>query len=201
MKKAELNGKLKSSVRVTLRISKQCSEDIVWLANYYRITQKDLFEKLAGGLLLKYKNKELPDSEFFEAIFLASGKKAANTGGDQAKVRKAQVVSSTTHKTLNALAKKFSLSRDTLIEHLVLVFKMLIQADVDKMKDLHKSAQTIIDNFWGEASAIEKRLTELLGKDDPVVTRFDYIMIHFENLLGSIEKELTDGIPVDSEIW
>jgi hemoglobin-like flavoprotein len=184
----------KTSVRATLRISKKCSDDIVWLANYYNITQKEVFNRIVGIFLKEHQDEDPSGGQLLDAI-VSFAKKKGDLDSDR--VRKAQVISNSTHKRLTALTKKYGVPRDALIEVLVSLSKGVIAEMTQKAKEAHTEAFKIINNFWNQAETIEKQLKELLGSEDAILDRFDHVIVLIMNLSIAIENEIEKGIPVD----
>lgn len=175
------------SIRVTLRISDDCRNDILWLAEYYNTTQKGVFDRLV----------RLPfchDPDFSILISAIS-----ETRKEIVKTRKAQVMSREAHRMLGALAKKHNMARDVLVEVMSSMVRTIAAADLKPVLEKHKEALKIVNAFLAEANKTEKNLGELLGKNDPIVNRFGYVMVYIENLFVSISREIEEGIPVDPE--
>ncbi len=174
------------SVRITLRIRKDCSDAITWLAEYYGITQKELFEQMA---------KELPS--FLVEIRKHRAFKKIEVRTVTARIRKAQLVSSKAYRLLGSLSKRYRTSRDQLIETWVLLTKILLEQQAKESVDKHKEAFKIVEDFWDHAETVKEELRKLLGDEDPILRRFYDVLSVVDFLCQSIEAEIEEGIPIN----
>lgn len=179
-------------IRVTLRISEECGNDILWLARYCKTTQKGVFDIIARSRLVR----QTKENDVLLSALISSGVEARRK---LAKVRKAQVMSRNAQKFFGMLSKQYSVSRDILIEALLRATRIIAETDRQPIVEKHKEALKIVNAFWKEADIIENKLKELLGDEDPIINRFGYVIIYIMNLSNSISKEIEEGIPVDPE--
>ncbi|MBP1749353.1 MAG: hypothetical protein H6Q52_1892 [Deltaproteobacteria bacterium] len=117
MDKTETLKNAGDSIRVTVRISEECRDNIKWLTRYYRTSQKDVFDKLVGFLPLFFKD----NGEFLSTLISKSVEETPKS----IKVRKSQVMSRRTHKMLGTVSKQFNISRGTLIQGLSYLARMI----------------------------------------------------------------------------
>lgn len=179
-------------IRVTLRISEECGNDILWLARYCKTTQKGVFDIIARSRLVR----QTKENDVLLSALISSGVEARRK---LAKVRKAQVMSRNAQKFFGMLSKQYSVSRDILIEALLRATRIIAETDRQPIVEKHKEALKIVNAFWKEADIIENKLKELLGDEDPIINRFGYVIIYIMNLSNSISTEIEEGIPVDPE--
>lgn len=177
------------SVRITLRLSTQCNNDIVWLSKYFKITQKEVFNKIAN-MVSQEKEKDKLFLAFAEAI---------KSRSQSEKVRKAQVVSGNTYRLLNSLSRKYEVSRDEFIEALVDMYKTVLNFRSLRKEEIKKTkkAMEMIGALWHQAEEMEKQFTELFGAEHRITEGLGYIIVHIMNLSIGIENELKTGIPLD----
>ena len=178
------------STRITFRVRKECSENIVWLANHLGITQKEVFNKITGKYFAEEK---------WGGIVAKLVSEVAKSSRDNDKVRKAQVVSSNAHRLLNSLSRAYGVSRDDLIEVLVLLLKTTLAVAIENNRDKHTEAQKIIGDFEKQVGQIEDQLGDLLGEDDPIYARFRFVGTILMNLSMAIDAEIKRGTPVDPD--
>src|SRR5208282_5928108 len=86
------------SARITLRITEKCNDDILWLANYYGTTQKDLFDRLVRELRSWEEEYPLRPRHKLD-------NKTTEKTTEEKRIRKAQVVSRQAYRTLNSYSK------------------------------------------------------------------------------------------------
>lgn len=185
------NDKMKlrsdDSMRVTLRISDNCRDDILWLAKYYNTTQKGVFDRL-----VRSPSSNNPNFSILISTLAENRKEIPRS-------RKAQVMSRQTHRRLGTLATEHNVPRDVLVEVLSAMVRFVAQSDLEPIVEKHKEAHRILNAFLDEALRIEKSLKELLGEEDPIINRFGHVMVYIENLFYSVSREIEEGIPVDPE--
>lgn len=180
------------SVRVTLRISKECAEAIEWLALRNRSTQKQLFDRVSKFLLSFTK----PDGkDHLSAVMVDTFKKSKRVDT----IRKAQVVSRHAHRVLKSFSERHGVSRDVVVEGAIDFIKAVEKLYADKNKEAHREAKKIIDDLWGQAEASERKIKDIAGEEDAVLHRFGVVIVILMNLSADIESELEEGIPVDPE--
>lgn len=177
------------SVRITLRITEKCNDDILWLANYYGITQKDLFDRLVRELRSWEEGHRLRPRRKLD-------NKATEKTTEEKRIRKAQVVSRQAYRTLNSYSKRYAVSRDDIVNFIVPAVRFTAGLQLKESAIEHKEALDILENFSNQAEEVREQLFRLLGSDDPITLRFFDVINILNDLHDDISSELKEGIPV-----
>jgi hypothetical protein len=184
--------KMDDSIRVTLRISKECADSIEWLAARSRTTQKQLFDSVSQFLLAFGKSDTETILSFFDQI--AAIQKTEARG-----IRKAQVVSRSAYRIMGSFSKRHGISRDSLVEGVIGILGGVEKSAAEKNEGSHREAKQIVDDLWDRAEESEKQLKRIVGDDDPIVNRLGMAIVVLMNLSQDIASELETGIPIDPE--
>jgi len=176
------------SVRTTFRFSERAEKALDRLKNVTKTTTKEILDKFARVVL---QNKDLTE---ILAENVAKGSASQDLGA-----RKTWVISKVTLTLINSTAQLKGLSRDALAEGLVLFADDLIKEVKRNRPEQHKQAHAIIDDFWHQAEQIENQLTNLLGEDDPIYMRFQFVGTILMDLSMAIDAEIQEGTPIDPD--
>ena len=117
-----------------------------------------------------------------------------------ARLKKSQRISRKSLNNLNELVKKYGLKRDQIVELTFIAYKILYEKMLEENIEKHKKALEIVDELWSHTEKIEKNLKSFLKNDDPILDRFEIIIVMIMNLSIDIKAELEDGVMIDSEI-
>lgn len=169
------------SVRTTITISPGTLDSMQWLKETQGIKPKEVLDAVL-------------EREDLVEVILQAAEETKPVAMSQA-IRKSIVLSSHTIRKLKEIAKKHSKPRDSLISMAVILMKVIIEKYNDERLDKHKQALDII----GKVADVEQELISLLGEDDPIVSRFSYVMIVLGDLQSAIYYELKDDIPIDPD--
>lgn len=112
-------------------------------------------------------------------------------------IRKTHVISDQTRKVLEETAKDYEMSRDDLLENLILTVKLLTETHEKRRLEKHREALKMISNFRADAEDLEDKMHDLLGGDDPIYERFGRVVTELMSLSIDIEKEQKNGTPID----
>jgi predicted DNA-binding protein YlxM (UPF0122 family) len=181
--------KEEKSVRATFQMSKEGCESLKWIKRYYGTSMKIIIS-LA---IIKFIPKIIGRSDL-ERISEASEKIAPSQ-----KVQKTMVLTNAALDKLNNVAKQYKIPRDTIINHIVQIIKILAERESKAQQEKHEAAKKLIDDFWQKAEQVEEDLIQLCGEDDPISWRFGKAVVILMNLSIAIGEELEKGTPVDPE--
>lgn len=175
----------KQSVRTTFKLSESSNNAIDWLIKTNNLKPKEVFD-------LMFSNENLVDF-----AIEAARKKGKSSSTKQ--TRKTFVISKRVLRLLNRHSKKHKLSRDLIVESLILVFKTLLEKHAEEEKQEEEEALPIILDFWTKAESVEKQLKDLLEDDNPILDRFGLVIVEIMNLVSAIESKLSNNISVDPD--
>ena len=175
----------KQSVRTTFKLSEKSKNVIEQLIRTNNLKPKELFDLICSS------------DAFVENAIEAGRKSYENASKKQ--TRKTFVISKRVLRLLNKHSKQYKLSRDLIVENLILFFKSLLEKHAEEEKHREEKALTIISDFWGKAESVEKQLKELLDDDSPILNRFGYVIVLLMNLEGAIQAKLSNGVPIDPD--
>jgi hypothetical protein len=175
----------KESKRTTFKLSRKSLEAIDWMVESYNLTAKEVFDQICSG-----------DTVLEHAVEFV--KKSEGVTSKEF-TRKTFVISQQSLGLLNRTSNRQKISRDLLVNYLILLYKVLIEKNIEQEKKNEAKALKIISEFWKEAGDVEKQLTTLLGDENPIIMRFITISIIIGNLYDAIESKLSDGTPIDPD--
>jgi len=173
----------KQSVRTTFRLSDSGNNAIDWLIKANNLKPKEVFDIICT-------NDSLVE------IAIEAAKKNKKSGSTN-QTRKTVVISKRVLRLLNKLSNDEGLSRDVIVENLILLFKARLEKHSEEEKKKEEKADVIISDFWGKAEAVEKQLKKLLDDDNPILDRFSLVIVVVMNLALAIESKLSDDTPID----
>lgn len=175
----------KQSVRTTFKLSESSNNAIDWLISTHGLKPKEMFDLICA-------NEKLVDLAIKEA-----SKDAKSS--PQTQTRKTFVISKRVLRTLNKCAREHQVSRDSIVDSLILIFQVLLEKQVKDEKQQEEKALPIISDFWSKAESVEKQLKDLLDDDSPILDRFGYVIVLLMNLVSAIESKLSNGTPIDPD--
>ena len=83
---------------------------------------------------------------------------------------------------------------------MAVIFKLIVDKQFyDKKKKYPNILKYYINPFYKQAETIEKKLSEEIGGDDPIVRRFSYIVTVLMTLEMAIEGNIKKGTPIDPD--
>lgn len=175
----------KQSVRTTFKLSENSNNAIEWLIKTNNLKPKEVFDFICS-------NESLVD------VAIQIARKNGESGSTN-QTRKTFVISKRVLRLLNKYSEKYKLSRDLIVENLILLFKSLLEKHAEEEKHREKKALTIISDFWSKSESVEKQLKDLLNDDSPILDRFGYVIVLLMNLVSAIESKLSDDVPIDPD--
>ncbi len=175
----------KQSVRTTFKLSEGSNNAIEWLIKTNNLKPKEVFDLICSN-------------ENLVALAIEAAQKNGE-GSSTKQTRKTFVISKRVLRLLNKYSEKHKLSRDLVVENLVLLFKALLEKHAEEEKQREEKALTIISDFWSKAESVEKQLKDLLDDDSPILDRFGYVIVLLMNLTSAIESKLSDDVPIDPD--
>jgi len=175
----------KQSVRTTFKLSESSNNAIDWLITTNNLKPKELFDLMCS-------NENLVDF-----AIEAAQKNRKNSSTKQ--TRKTFVISKRVLRLLNRYSERHKLSRDSIVENLILLFKALLEKHAEEEKQREEKALTIISDFYSKAESVEKQLKDLLDDDNPILDRFGYVIVLLMNLSSAIESKLSNDVPIDPD--
>lgn len=168
------------SVRATFQISREGYESLQWLQEHQGRSIKMLLSSAITRLL--------PELNEFSENMLPSDR-----------VKKTIVLTKVALDKLNSVSRQRKIPRDAIISYLIVILKSVIEWSNEENKEKHKAAGTLIDDFWEKANQAEKELIKICGEDDPIVSRFGFVIVLLMNLSLAIDEELKNGTPIDAD--
>ncbi|MBD3377597.1 hypothetical protein GF406_21390 [candidate division KSB1 bacterium] len=175
----------KQSVRTTFKLTEDCINAVDWLLKTNNLKVKELFDFLCS-------NNNLVN-------LAAEAVKKEDKNISSKYIRKTFVISKRVLRLLNKKSEEYRISRDLVVEKLVLLFKELLEKHTKEEKQKEEKAFSIISDFWARAEEIETNLKDLLDDDNPILDRFGVITIIIMNLVNAIESKLNDDVPIDPD--
>lgn len=175
----------KQSVRTTFKLSEDCINAIDWLLKTNNLKPKELFDLICS-------NDDLVN-------LAAEAAKKDDKNISVKHTRKTFVISKRTLRLLNKKSEEQTLSRDLIVEKLVLLFKALLEKHTEEEKQKEEEALSIISDFWTKAEEIENKLKDLLDDDNPILDRFSIVIVIIMNLVSAIESKLSNDVPIDPD--
>lgn len=167
----------KKSVRTTFKLSAEFIEAISILSSQLGIKQKSLFDHL------------MEDKESLRVIAsrMDSGMKRRKS-----RVQKTFVISKKSLLSLDSVSKKFSASRDDIVEYSIQRLLPILAAEQQKQKTRETVLAKISEHF-NLATELMGDIETSLGKDDPIYSLFAAVFKTFEDTYSDMEKFVDQG--------
>lgn len=125
-----------------------------------------------------------------------------NDKKNDVKIKKTYVVYKSTLRKIGVTAKEYKVSRDLLIEKMSQTFLAFVESILFKQRKKYRDIyDEILIPLDTRIKGVEEELTNKLGKDDPIVSRFSYVAIVMENLISAIEHYMEHGEPIDPDAF
>jgi len=173
------------SVRTTFKLSEDTHNIINWIIEEKNLKPKEVFD-------LIFDIKELVDF----AVQLGQKNEKNNT---TTSIRKTFVISKQALSSINKLSKDHKLSRDLIVENLLLFFKKFLEKFEERERKLEEKAYEIVNNLCEKSGDVEEQLIELLGRNNPIINRLGYAIVILSNLVGSIDNKIKNNVPIDPD--
>lgn len=172
-------------VRTTFRISQQGHDAIKSVSKIYGMKNADVFD-MASSLIKELNTK---------GIDLSSVKDISGKS-----LRKTYLINKITLSRLRKLSDEIKTSRDLLIDKMAIILKTLLDKELTEKHTKYRNVlEKIIKPFWEQAEKLEKKLKKELGEDDPIISRFGFIIVLIMNLSMAIEENINNGVPIDPD--
>ena len=173
--RSDLQGK--QSVRATFKLTKKTIDAVSMVAAHLGIKQKSLFDHLIEDI----------------TALCSIATECRYTDLKQAhRVQKTYVISRKSLYSLDRVSKDYNAPRDALIEHSVRRLLPIIQKEKEKHK-IRKEILRELVGFFKEGKRILIKSKALLGKDDPVYTMLEPVMLGCENAFRKVELFIKKG--------
>jgi hypothetical protein len=171
----DLRGR--QSVRATFRLSEACIDAISILSAQLGIKQKSVFDHLMeDAQVLKHMASELENTEF-----------------DRQKcIQKTFVISRRSLSFLDMISSEHNAPRDALVEYSVRRLLPIIARE-RKKHEKRKELLTDISSHFTKGEKLLSKAEEMLGTDDPVVSKLITAMSVYKNVLDDITGFIEKG--------
>lgn len=170
-------------LRTTLRLSRRGHEAIKKLSKLQGEKIADIFDMAIKA----YEMIEEKIESFPELV---------NKEGET--MRKTYIIRKNTLSKITELAKKNRTSRDQFIDTIARLLLLIADSETARKTEKYLEAlNEFINPFADHADEIEKKLTEKLGRNDPVVSRFYVITHHLMEISEAINEFLSEGTPIE----
>ena len=175
------------SVRTTFLLSKKAEEARHYLKKRLKITSKALIGQAI--------NLVLASPEFDGALkeLVSDGAVAKPVG-----TRKTWVISKATLDLINKKARAMKVSRDLLLEGLILSLDGMYKALDQRKSERYSEAYDVMNKFFDSAEDAAERLRNLLGYEDPIVRDFYRVIRVVGNTISAIETEIKKNSQINT---
>jgi len=171
----DLRGR--QSVRATFRLSESCIDAISILAAQLGIKQKSVFDHLMeDAQALKSVAQELENTEFDR----------------HQRVQKTFVISRRSLSSLDKISSQHNTPRDALVEYSVRRLLPII-AKERKTHEKRKALLAEISNHYAEGELLLAKADEIVGTEDPIVTKLKTAMSVYKHAIDDITGFIERG--------
>ncbi len=167
------------SVRTTFLLSKKAEEAHRYLKKRLKITSKALIGNVVDLVC------ERPEFDRAVRKFARSNAATKLVGN-----RKTWVISKATLDRISQKARAMKVSRDLLLEGLILSLEGMYRALDQRKPERYSEAYELMKDFADSAEDAAERLRNLLGYEDPIVKRFHKVI----GIAGSTISAIEAGI-------
>jgi hypothetical protein len=172
---SDLRGR--QSVRATFKLTEECIGAISIVATHLGIKQKSLFDHL------------VEDMNSLKAI--ARGLKNTNMRA-QNRVQKTFVISRKSLRSLETVSKSHNAPRDALVEFSVQRLLPII-INEQKRHQARKKMRREIETHFEAGKALLSRVKNVLGTEDPVLSKMTTLMMNYNNTFAAIDAFIERG--------
>jgi hypothetical protein len=162
----------KKSERTTFKLTREATDDLVWLQEKNQLSAKELFEYLCTKILVERK-------DILSDCIERTSKDAPNKAKESS-IRKTYVLSRGSIKILTDISKKNNLSRDILVSNLISAFRSMVKVQIEEEQKKQKKVIELINKFYTEAKTMEEILKGII----PDTSTLE----QFRKILGLAEK-------------
>jgi hypothetical protein len=167
----------RQSVRATFRLSEACIDAISILSAQLGIKQKSVFDHLMEDTqVLKDMASKLENSEFDR----------------HERIQKTFVVSRRSLSFLDTISNEYDAPRDALVEYSVRRLLPII-ANERKKHEKRKMILGEISNHFEKGRKLLSKAEEMLGTDDPIISKLIAAMSVYKNVLDDITGFIEKG--------
>lgn len=171
----DLRGR--QSVRATFRLSEDCIDAISILSAQLGIKQKSVFDHLMEDIqILKNMAHELENTEFDRLE----------------RVQKTFVISRRSLSFLDTISSEYDAPRDALVEYSVRRLLPII-ANERKKHEKRKIILAEISKHFEKGRQMLSKAEQMLGQDDPIVTKLKTAMAVYKNVSDEIAGFIERG--------
>jgi hypothetical protein len=171
----DLRGR--QSVRATFRLSEACIDAISILSAQLGIKQKSVFDHLMeDAQVLKDMASEIENSEFDR----------------HERIQKTFVVSRRSLSFLDTISSEYDAPRDALVEYSVRRLLPII-ANERKKHEKRKMILDEISSHFEKGRKLLSKAEEMLGTDDPIISKLGTAMSVYKNVLDDITVFIEKG--------
>ncbi len=162
--------------RTTCKLTQTGSDDLDCLMESFGLTHKTIFSCILG---LK---------ELFELLMTAAQQNIAKT--PPYNVRKTFVIRNDDLKMLNEASQKAGVNRNVLIDLGIKAFAALMRDDRNKSVKKYRAALEPLKALWTDMEKLERKLANILDKDDHFFKQFGMVIVNQMNLVQDLEEEI-----------
>lgn len=167
----------KMSERTTFKLTKEATDDLVWLQDKNQLSAKELFDYLCTKILVERKDILSNCMELTQ--------KGLSDKAKESSVRKTHVLSRGSIKTLTDISKKNEMSRDILVSNLITAFRNMVKVQIEEKQEKQGKVIEQINKFYAEATTTEEVLKEIIP-DTSIMEQFRKILVLTEKLASKI---------------
>ncbi len=176
---SDLRGR--QSVRATFKLTEECIGALSIVATHLGIKQKSLFDHL------------VEDVSSLRAI----AREMKNTSVRmQNRVQKTFVISRKSLRSLETVSKSHNAPRDALVEFSVQRLLPIIINEQKRHQSRKKMRREIAAHFEAGKTLLT-RLTDVLGTEDPVLSRMAALMTSYDNAYAAIDAFIERGKAIE----
>ena len=172
----DLRGR--QSVRATFRLSEACIDAISILSAQLGIKQKSVFDHL------------MEDAQVLKELARELTKIKLDRHGNR--IQKTFVISRRSLSFLESISDEFDAPRDALVEYSVRRLLPVIAKERQR-HEKRKKLQAEISNHFLEGANLLSKAEELLGDDDPIVSKLAASISVYKNALDDIDNFIERG--------
>ena len=176
------------SVRTTFLLSKKAEEARHYLKKRLKITSKALIGQAINLVLAS------PEFDSTLREFVSDGAVTKPVG-----TRKTWVISKATLDLIKKKARAMKVSRDLLLEGLILSLDGMYKVLDQRKSERYSEAYDVMNKFFDSAEDAAERLRNLLGYEDPIVRDFYRVIRVVGNTISAIETEIKKNSQINTD--
>lgn len=175
----------KQSVRTTFKLSDKGINALNEILETNNLKPKEFFDFICFDEIIDsvLAYKSMPKKDIYENL-------------SEQQLRKTFVISKGALRMFNEKSKELELSRNFMVERIILTYKVLFENIAENEKKKDEESLLIMSDFMEKVYEVEDKLRSLHTEDSSILKRFSFGVVVMECLKSAIKSKVENGVPI-----